>query len=77
MQPSEEKVAAIRNAELLQNASEVRSFLGLVQYLSKFLSDFEEVAEPLQKLTRIDQPFVWGTAQRDSFLKLKKLTSRN
>ena len=51
VQPSEEKVAAIRNAEPPQNASEVRSFLGLVQYSLKFLPDFAEVAEPLRKLT--------------------------
>ena len=75
VQPSEEKVAAIRNAEP-QNPSEVRSFLGLVQYSSKFLPDFAEVAEPLRKLTRTDKRFVWGTAQRDSFAKLKELISR-
>ena len=45
VQPSE--VASIQNAEPPQNASEVRSFLGLVQYSSKFLADFAEVAEPL------------------------------
>ena len=76
VQPSEEKVAAIRNAEPPQNASEVRSFLGLVQYSSKFLPDSAEVAEPLRKLTRTDQRFVWGTAQRDSIAKLKELISR-
>ena len=71
-----EKVAAIRNAELPQNASEVRSFLGLVQNSSKFLPDLAEVAEPLRKLMRTDQRFVWGTVQRDSFTKLKELISR-
>ena len=76
MQPSEEKVAVTRNVEPPQSASEVRSFLGLVQYSSKFLPDFTEVAEPLRKLTRTVQRFVWGTAQRDSFLKLKELISR-
>ena len=76
MQPSEEKVAAIRYAKLPQKASEVRLFLGLVQHSSKFLPDFAEVAELLRKLTRKDQRFLWGTAQRDSFAKLKELISR-
>ena len=66
----EEKVASIRNAEQLQNASEVRLFLGLVQYLLKFLPEF---AEPLRKLTGTDQSFLWSTVQRDSFAKLKEL----
>ena len=48
----------------------------IVRYSSEFWPDFAEVAEPLQKLTRTDQCFVWGTAQRDSFAKLKELTSR-
>ena len=69
VQPSGEKVAAIRNAEPPQNPSEVRSFLSLVQYSSKFLPDFAEVPEPLQKLMRTEQHFVWGTAQRNSFAK--------
>ena len=63
VQPSEEKVTAIRNVESLQNVSKVRSFLGLVQYLSKFLPDSMEVVEPLRKLMRTNQRFVWGTAQ--------------
>ena len=54
VQPSKEKVAAIRNAEPLQYASVVRLFLGLVQYSSKF---------SLLKLMRTDQRFVWGTVQ--------------
>ena len=35
--PSEEKIDAIVNTQSPKNASEVRSFLGLVQYSAKFL----------------------------------------
>ena len=49
--PSEEKIDAIVNAQSPKNASEVRSFLGLVQYSAKFLPNFAEVAEPLRILT--------------------------
>ena len=38
VQPSEEKVATVRNALPPMNASEVRSFMGLVQYCSRFIS---------------------------------------
>ena len=65
MQPNEEKVVVTRNAEQLQNASEMRWFLALVQHLLKFRPDFAEVAEPLRKLTRKDQCFVWGEEQRN------------
>ena len=45
--PSEEKVTAIRDANAPQNSSEIRSFLGLVQYSAKLLPDFATVSEPL------------------------------
>ena len=45
--PSEEKMTAIRDAKVPQNSSEIRSFLGLVQYSAKFIPDFATVSEPL------------------------------
>ena len=74
--PTEEKIAAVRNAQAPKKASEVRSFLGLVQYSSKFLPSYSQVAEPLRMLTRKNQPFVWGQAQENSFQKLKELITR-
>lgn len=76
--PSEEKVAAVVNAQAPKNASEVRSFVQLVQYSSKFIPNFSQVAEPLRKLLRKGQPFVWGTEQQVAFEELKRLmTSAN
>ena len=43
--PSEEKVMAIRDAKAPQNSSEIRSFLGLVQYSAKFIPDFATVSD--------------------------------
>ena len=74
--PSEEKVSAVQNAKPSQSTAEVRSFLGLVQYCTKFLPDFSQVAEPLRTLTRKDQQFVWEDAQQKSFQKLKDLQTR-
>ena len=74
--PSEEKVAAVQNAKPPQNVAEVRSFLGLVQYSAKFLPNFAQVAEPLRRLTRKDQPFVWEEDQQLAFQKLKDLLTR-
>ena len=51
IEPSEEKVAAIRQARPPQNVSEARSFLGLAQFVSKFASDLSSMAEPIQSLT--------------------------
>ena len=66
--PSEEKVAAILNANPLQDASQVRSFVQLVQYSAKFLPNFAQEAEPLmiRSLLRKNEPFIWGEAQERS-----------
>ena len=71
--PSEEKIAAVVNAQPPKNASEVRSFVQLVQYSSKFIPNFSQVAEPLRKLLRKDQAFIWGVEQQRALEELKGL----
>ena len=71
--PSEEKIAAVVNAQPPQNVSEVRSFVQLVQYSSKLIPNFSQVAEPLRKLLRKRQTFTWGQEQQAAFEELKRL----
>ena len=73
VEPSEETVAAIRNADPPQNASEARSFLGLAQFVSKFIPDLYTVAEPIQRLTHKNVEFKWQSEQQAAFDKLKEL----
>ena len=73
--PSEEKIAAVGNARVPRNMSEVRSFVQLVQYSAKFIPNFAQVAEPLRKLLRKGEPFVWDTEQQESFETPKQLES--
>ena len=58
--PSEEKIAAIMNASPPQDATEVRSFVQLVQYSAKFIPNFAQEAEPLRHLLRKNEPFCVG-----------------
>ena len=69
--PTEEKVKAVANAREPKNASEVKSFLGLVNYNARFIPDFATITEPLRKLTKSDTPFEFGEEQRQAFNKLK------
>ena len=71
VKPSEEKIAAILNADPPQNASEVRSFLGLVQFVSEFVPDVSSVAEPVQRLNHKNVEFKWHKDQQSPFEKLK------
>jgi len=73
IEPSEKKVAAIRQAGPPQNASEARSFLGLAQFVSKFVLDLSSIAQPIQRLTHKNAEFKWGKEQQIAFEKLKEL----
>ncbi|XP_064629303.1 uncharacterized protein K02A2.6-like [Lineus longissimus] len=68
-----DKVAAISNARQPENASEVRSFLGLVTFCARFIPKLASVADPLRRLTRKDQQFVFGKEETKSFEKLKEI----
>lgn len=74
--PSEEKVAAIRDAWPPKDAGEVRSFMGLVQYSVKFMPDVASVAKPIHELTRKGVTFRWGEEQQTAFQELKCLITQ-
>ncbi|XP_022788129.1 uncharacterized protein LOC111328046 [Stylophora pistillata] len=63
IEPSEEKVAEIRQAGPPQNVSEARSFHGLAQFVSKFVPDLSSIAERIQRLTHKNAEFKWGKEQ--------------
>ena len=50
--PTEEKVKAMNEAREPQTVSEVKSFLGLVNFNARFMPDRATVAEPLRRLTK-------------------------
>lgn len=54
------------------SASEVRSFLGLVGFSSRFIPDFATKVEPLRVLCRKDEKFVWGKAHEEALNTLKE-----
>ena len=70
--PTEEKVRAVTEATRPSSVSEVRSFLGLVGFSSRFIPDFATKAEPLRVLCRKDEKFLWGKAQEEAFNTLKE-----
>ncbi|XP_015775681.1 PREDICTED: uncharacterized protein LOC107353811 [Acropora digitifera] len=74
--PSQEKIANIRDARSPKDASEDRSFMGLVQYSAKFIPDLASITRPIQDLTRKGVPFVWGAEQQKAFQELKRLITQ-
>jgi hypothetical protein len=73
--PDPKKIQAISELEPPQNVSEVRSLLGTLNYVAKFIPDFATVCEPIRRLMRKDAEWEWSEDQQKSFQSLKnKLT---
>ena len=67
------KVEAIQKIETPQNVSQVRSFLGLVNYYRRHLKDLAAIALPLTKLTKQDSEWKWGHDEQTSFDTIKRM----
>ena len=76
LQPSEEKLRAIREAPNPTNASQLRSFLGMIAYYTKFIPNLASMLSPLYLLLQKGKTWRWGDAQRAACEKAKSaLTS--
>ena len=51
---------------------EVQSFIGMINYLSKFSPRLTELAEPIKELVKEKVPFNWGPEHQESLAMLKK-----
>lgn len=70
-----EKIDAIVKAPSPCNGSQLRSFLGLVNYYDKFLPDLATVLGPLHNLLRKDSHWNWTESCEESFNKVKDLVA--
>lgn len=58
------KIEAVNNAPPPQSVSEVRSFLGLTNYCSRYIPNYSSITYPLRQLTKADTKFRWTTNMR-------------
>ena len=72
LQLSDGNVEAIVQAPRPKDQSELRSFLGLVQYCSRFIPSFAIIASPLRNLTKTHAKWKWGTTEEDAFQAVKR-----
>ena len=72
IKPVEAKVDAIQNAPVPENVTQLRAFLGMLNYYHRFLPDIATVLEPLHKLLRQGTKWCWKTEQQMAFDKSKK-----
>ncbi len=63
LKPVNRTVQKIEQFPVPKNRKEVKSFLGLVGYYRRFISNFAKIAHPLNELLQLNTSFVWTTAQ--------------
>ena len=57
LKPTVEKVRAVKDSKRPETKEAVKSFLGMVGYLSKFIDKYASITGPLRKLTERDVKF--------------------
>ena len=76
LRPTQEKVRAIADAPAPRNVTQLRSFLGLVNYYGKFLPNLSSTLAPLHRLLQKKTSWTWGSEQQTAFQEAKsQLTS--
>ena len=73
IQPMAAKVEAIKNAPEPKDVSQLRAFLGLLNYCHRFLPDVATVLEPLHQLLRKGSKWAWLEQQQTAFEEAKEL----
>lgn len=71
LQVDPEKTAAVVDYPAPTNLKQLRRFLGMASWYRRFIPDFATLAEPLTRLTKKSNPWIWGEQQVNSFRELK------
>ncbi len=70
-----EKVRAVQDARQPRNMSELKSYIGLLTYYSRFLPNMASTLNPLYSLLKKATPWRWTVVEQRAFEASKKLLS--
>lgn len=77
IRPDVAKVAAIKGMVRPRSPSDIRRFLGMCNYLSRFIPRLSQASEPLRKLTESNTEFHWTSTEQEAFDEIKNLICQN
>lgn len=66
------KLEAIDKMPRPNNVTELRAFLGLINYYRRFIRNLSTILQPLNTLLQKNTKFVWGQAQEKAFITAKE-----
>lgn len=76
MQIDPDRVSAITSMKSPTNKKELQIFLGMVNYLRKFIPHLADVASPLQLLLKKNVEWLWTSVHEDVYSKIKNKISK-
>lgn len=77
VKPDPRKVEAISAMNAPADKGQLLSFLGHLNFLSKFSPAMAELIKPLRELTSTKNEFTWNESYQDIFIKAKRLISKD
>ena len=76
IQPSEEKIEAIRNLEEPKSKQEVQSLVGFLSQMSSFIPEVKTVCPNIKRQTSKFSIFQWGPEEKKKLGEIKKKLER-
>lgn len=73
LEVDKDKIEAIVSMPPPTNISELKSFLGMVNFYGKFLKNLSSSLSPLYGLLKKGKHFIWGKSQNIAFERVKKM----
>ena len=67
-----DKVKAIIDMKPPTNVTELKGFMGMVNFMSKYVSSMSTMMSPLSMLLRKDTTWIWDTPQQCAFNDVKR-----
>ncbi len=66
-----QKVEAIRNIQSPKDRRALRSFLGMLSYIRKFVPDYNELTSPFRSLLKERTPYIWGANEEKAMDRIR------
>ena len=77
VKPDPKTIKAIQNLKQPKTKCELQSFLGMINYISKYTAEASQVCKPLRELISIRSDYKWHQHLTDAFNKAKNLVNKD
>jgi hypothetical protein len=75
IKPNPAKIEAIQNMPAPKNVSELRTLVGMINYLGRFIQNLSTTMKPMLELLQAEKSWNWGQPQDEAFDSIKKMIS--